>query len=102
MRSRRIYNSIWTLMVAIALLAFLMGGFIELSRRRERYRRWAAEHTRRIKRDEARAFSGSWREEREMAEDRRRRNAWHQAMANKWQLATYYPWLPVEPDTPAP
>lgn len=82
------------LMIAVAVIAILLGVGAGLQRRREKFRAIADSH-----RDEWNGFySGSlddiWRQS--------ARNQYHRTMQDKYERAARHPYLPVEPDPSAP
>ena len=93
------------LMVAVAIVAVVIGIVTELDRRRERYTRLARQHS--VVRDELHKFlvvvppSGSL----EFFGDRRaiaELVGYHGRLKAKYEEAARHPWLPVEPDPPEP
>ena len=82
-----------TLMVAVAIVAVVLGGSIE---RRNRFRKLAALHQSKfnilLERSPCIGFFGG-------AVDRL---GWHETMKFKYDDAARYPFLPVRPDPPEP
>jgi hypothetical protein len=93
------------LMIAVALVALVIGFGVEGERRRVRYARLARQHA--IARDELHKFlmivppSSSV----EFFGDRKTISAmigYHGRLKEKYETASRAPWFPVEPDPPEP
>jgi hypothetical protein len=82
------------LMVAVAIVAVLLGLWAGIERRRADFRRIARYHSYRN--------LGLLVDSRSLTPLELRRDEWHAALAKKYTRAARYPWLPVEPDPPEP
>jgi hypothetical protein len=84
------------MMVAVALAALILAGFVALERRRARFERMFSHH---------RSLTGPMTI-RSFEPDRpiflTPRGKWHYEMSMKYARASRSPWLPVEPDPPEP
>jgi hypothetical protein len=85
-------------MAVVAVVGLLLGGSIEIQRLRRRQSDFS---------DLARWHSGflfdwnaRWRTD--ASEATARKIAYHVSLARKYEHAALHPWLPVEPDPPAP
>ena len=84
------------LMIAVAVVAVLLGVVVGLKRRSDRFRaialRYAAKH-----KEDRMAYDVVADEGRFL-----RRYDYHLSMQRKYEMATERPWLPVPPDPPEP
>lgn len=99
------------LMVAVAGVGLLLGGWSEVQRRRIAYLEKADWHAARAWNHGVRWGSlvgGIWWKNLKGEPVKpgdfpsRARNEWHILMAEKYRLAARHPWLPVAPDPPEP
>jgi hypothetical protein len=95
------------LMVAVAVVGVIGGGWIEGERRRARFRELVKVYTLQVMNYSAIMYSGPGGEHFEKyVRDRRAKNAkplaYYTEMLRKYQFAARYPWLPVAPDPPEP
>jgi hypothetical protein len=88
---RRPRVRIWMVMIVVAVVGIVSAGVCETRRRRERFWRISLYH---------RAIA--YREGEICPEPNTPLHRWHVRMASKYYDAFRCPWLPVEPDPPAP
>jgi hypothetical protein len=101
-------------MIAVAVVAILMGAGLELGRRSRRFARLAAYHSDvALEHFGTQMSLGVWPPQlqdlsvAELARVRilsrvRASVIYHSSLTQKYERATRYPWLPVEPDLPEP
>jgi hypothetical protein len=92
MRLPRVRFTVRRMMVAVAVLSLLIGWGIESGRREGRFRTAARVHW-------LASFGRAPDGPGQVTEAGLR---WHDRMAEKYDRAARYPWLPVEPDPPEP
>lgn len=95
MRLSRVRFTVRRMMIAVAIVAAMMGWFA-LQRRAERFQQRAALHGREA--EEIQDY-------REMGIDEpllNKRLAYHTEMRRKYDRGVLYPWLPMAPDPPEP
>src|SRR4051812_45231615 len=95
------------LMIAVAVVALVIGGAIEGERRRARFHQLAIHYTERELGYLISTISEPWSEhKRKQWEAHLRQTAHYRSyfagMSQKYQWAEKYPWLPVPPDSPPP
>jgi hypothetical protein len=103
MQRPRLRFSVRRLIVAVAIVGILLGVWLGLERRRERFRELSDRHEVQAQLCEVRVF---------ISKIERKPEAWlagnkarfehHLAMMRKYQQAARRPWLPVAPDPPEP
>ena len=100
MRVPRVRFTVRRMMVAVAILAVLMGGMLGAWRRQERFMRLSRAHSAKAGWLEMEAFGP--RSVMNRAERSAAMNAvhWHDAVAWRYRHAASRPWLTVEPDPP--
>jgi hypothetical protein len=96
-------------MVAVAVVAVVMGGGIWLRERRRSFESLAAYHQSKLDRfliwrslDDLTVIRLFHRDLKPLTTDEAKIATWHAAMARKYEQAARYPWLPVELDPPEP
>ena len=92
MRLPRVRFTVRGLMVAVAVVGVVLGGFVELMRRRIRFRNMAACLERRA--------MDIWASEHGDPENPSELVRWHFRMSCRYDYAAAYPWLPVETEPP--
>ena len=93
-----------TLMVAVAVIALLIGVPFDLARRRRAFLRLAIEHQAREVAVTYDGYARVWFDSRGRPLDPRaaKLDLWNSQLADKYFRAARYPWLSVEPDPPEP
>ena len=100
MRMPRFRFTVRRMMVAVAIVAMLLGAWAALARRTANLRQVALEHGQKAGRLEIETVTSAISQ----GEAARRMEIvhWHDAMSAKYERAARYPWLTVAPDPPEP
>ena len=91
-------------MIAVAVVAVLLGAAIGLYRRHERYAKLRDYHIGKYFETiyEGTMMSDVYHRGREEVDRMAAMSRWHRAMHRKYEYAASHPWLSVPPDPPAP
>ena len=98
MRLPRLRFTVRRLMLAVAIVAVILGAASGVRRRAERFRMIESYH----RRNYHFSFVGNPSLDAEKTAKFIARNNWHNAMTMKYGDAADHPWLPIPPDPPEP
>ncbi len=101
MKLPRVRFTVRRMMVAVAVVGTAFGSSVVLWRRAERFRRLAADHGMfRVRVNDGPECSMWFKVDGDTTSPVR--DEWRRALAEKYDRAARYPWLPVAPDPPEP